>query len=106
MAAFMLLLIVVVVGSAGMAAILGWILHRIARLEKHGPGGLGQLVGENEELREQMRLLEAEVERLSEQVDFTEKLLERPRPGEARDAVGDPAGGGGVPDRAQGDPGG
>lgn len=87
MAAFMLLLIVAVAGSAGMAAILGWVLHRIARLEKHGPGELGRVVGENEELREQMRLLEVEVERLSERVDFTEKLLERPRPGQARDAA-------------------
>lgn len=79
MSAVLLLLIVAVAGSAGMVAVLGWFLQRINRLEQHGPGALQRLAAENEELQEQMRLLEVHVERLSERVDFTEKLLERPR---------------------------
>lgn len=79
MAAFMLLLIVAVTGAAGMMAVLGWLHRRIARVEEHGPGELRRLVQENQEMREQMNLLETEVERLTERVDFTEKLLERPR---------------------------
>ena len=78
--ALLLLLIVVVAGSAGMVTVLGWLHRRIARLEEHGPGKARELVAENEELREQMRLLEVQLERLEDRVDFTEKLLERPRP--------------------------
>lgn len=89
MAALVLLLIVVVAGSAGMVAVLGWLHQRIARLEEGGSGRSGgayRLTGETEDLREQVRLLEVEMERMTERLDFTEKLLERPRhPGEDPD---------------------
>lgn len=79
MLALLLLLVVVVIGSAGMVAVLGWLHQRLARLEGHGPAEAGRIAGEGNDLREQVRLLEDEVERLTERVDFTEKLLERPR---------------------------
>lgn len=79
MSVFLLLLVTAVIGSTVLMATLGWLSQRINRIEGGGSRELQRLLDENEELREQMRLLEGEVERLAERVDFTEKLLEKPR---------------------------
>lgn len=82
----LVLLIIAVVGSAGMSAVLFWIANRINRIEGRGPEEVRHLVAETEELQEQVMLLQSEVQRLTERVDFTEKLLEGPSP---EDPVGD-----------------
>ncbi|HSR41203.1 MAG TPA: hypothetical protein VLL48_03505 [Longimicrobiales bacterium] len=77
--AFLILLIVAVAGSAGMTAVVAWLIHRTSRVEGGDVYGADRLHAESEGLREQLLALEDEVERLRERVDFTERLLERPR---------------------------
>lgn len=87
----LLLVIVAVLGSAGMVAILGNLFSRVSRLEGNGRGRskeVGRGPTEYEELREQMEVLRSEMHRLEQRVDFTEKLLEGPRerPGESEES--------------------
>ena len=86
---------------SGTALILGggaWLWHRVARLERRQPGGAAEgprLRSELEEVRRELDDTREETRRLSERVDFLERLLEageRPR-GERRGLVGGRPGG-------------
>lgn len=76
----LLLLFAVVGGSAGMAGMFGWILHRLSRLESGLPDDTNRLLAENNALRDQVESLQSAMTALDERVDFTEKLLEERRP--------------------------
>lgn len=85
--AFLLVLIVAVAGSAGLVAAFAWLVQRLNRLESPGQGDVRGRLADPDDLRQQLDALEAEVHRLSERVDFTEKLLEGPRPGRPSSAA-------------------
>ena len=74
----LLLLFAAIGGSATMVAILGWLFHRLNRLESMGPERLRELHSNHETLREHLDSLQEELGLLSERLDFTEKLLEKP----------------------------
>lgn len=61
-----------------MVAILGWLFHRLSRLESMGPERLRELHSNYEAVQEQLDSMQEELGLLSERVDFTEKLLEKP----------------------------
>jgi len=75
----LLLLLVAVGGSAGMAGILGWLFHRLSRLEASGQD-LERLLSDNAALREQIEAMRSDIEQLGERVDFSERLLEKGAP--------------------------
>lgn len=91
-------LLVLLAAVGGTALIVGagvWLWSRTARLEGPGPGVSAerrQLEGGLEDVKEQLAATRDETRRLSERVDFLERLLE------GRDDVGDgdrrPGGGG------------
>jgi hypothetical protein len=63
----LLLLLVAIGGSGAMVGILGWLFHRLSRLESHA---------DFEGLREQLGSVQRELSALTERVEFTENLLE------------------------------
>ena len=69
-------ILVVMMGVVGIGSAIVWIVNRTSRLE--GPEARAR-IAENEDLRQQVEALQTEVERLRERVDFTERLLEKPR---------------------------
>jgi hypothetical protein len=78
--AFLMVLILAVIGSAGMVGVFAWIHQRISRIEGGSPVELKRLLSENATLHEQVETLRSELRGLDERVDFTEKLLERKTP--------------------------
>lgn len=78
MSFFVLLLVVVaVVGSTGMTALLTWLIlrSREGRLQGGSPNDLRLLQNEVRRLGEELDGANAELERLAERLDFTERLL-------------------------------
>ena len=75
--AILLLIIVAVLGSAGMTAVLGILFMRTrdARLMGGSPNDLRLLQNEVQRLGEELDRTTAELDRLQERMDFTEKLL-------------------------------
>jgi hypothetical protein len=79
--AILILMLLAVVGGGTMVAILGWIMSRMKQLESR-PGDrseLGIISQQMDALRDQLFVVEDEMAKLNERVDFTEKLLEAPR---------------------------
>ena len=68
-----------VIGSAAMAGIIAYLLHRIRRIEAGtaGDAGSGQLSEQVSGMREELLAVQDEMSALSERLDFTEKLLLR-----------------------------
>lgn len=85
--AALLIIFAVVMGSAAMAGVIAYLLHRIRQVEGRtlGEAGPGRILGEVHGLREDILRLEEEVASLTERVEFTDKLLLR-----GSDAGGDP----------------
>ena len=81
--AALLLILILVVGSGTMAVLLGWMWHRISKLEggREDRSELGNVYQRLDALRDQVFAAEDEMVRLNERVDFTEKLLDAPRAG-------------------------
>ena len=81
--AALLLILILVVGSGTMAVLLGWMWHRISKLEggREDRSELGNVYQRLDALRGHVFAAGAEVARLNERVDFTEKLLDAPRAG-------------------------
>jgi len=79
----LLLILILVVGSGTMAVLLGWMWHRISKLEggREDRSELGNVYQQLDALRDQVFAAEDEMARLNERVDFTEKLLDAPRAG-------------------------
>ena len=79
--AFLVLILIVLVGSGTMAAILGWMFYRIRQLEggREDRSELGNIYQQLDAVRDQVFAFEDEMARLNERVDFTEKLLDAPR---------------------------
>jgi hypothetical protein len=77
-----------VIGSAAMVGVLAYFLSRIRRLEGTPSGGPGshQLTDQVNGMAEELMSLQSEVSRLTERLDFTEKLL---MSGEKRGPAGD-----------------
>ena len=81
--AALLMILMMVVGSGTMLALLGWMWHRISKLEggREDRSELGNIYEQLDALRDQVFAYEDEMARLNERVDFAEKLLEAPRAG-------------------------
>ncbi len=81
--AFLLLILIALVGSGTMFATLAWMWHRIRQLEggREDRSELGNIYERLDAFRDQVFSVEDEMARLNERVDFTEKLLEAPRAG-------------------------
>ncbi len=91
--AFLILMLIAVVGSGTMAAILVWMWNRIRQLEggRQDRSELGNIYERMDAVRDQLFSLEDEMARLNERVDFTEKLLEAPRVEPEKDETSDTA---------------
>ena len=83
--ALLLLIVVAVLGSAGMTAVLAILFMRTRepRLPGGSPNDLRLLQNEVQRLGEELDRTTAELERLEERVDFTERLLS---PGDAEES--------------------
>mgnify|MGYP001331628162 FL=1 len=79
----LLLILILVVGSGTMAVLLGWMWHRISKLEggREDRSELGNVYQQLDALRDQVFAAEDEMARLNERVAFPEKLLDAPRVG-------------------------
>jgi hypothetical protein len=79
--AVLFLVLFVLVGSGSMVATLGLMWNRIRQIEGGRKDGseLSNISQQLETVRDQLFLVEDEMARLNERVDFTEKLLEPPR---------------------------
>jgi len=66
-----------------MVAVLGWLYHRLNRLETLGPERLGRLEADFEALQDQLGSVQETLDTVIERVDFTERLLERPETSES-----------------------
>jgi hypothetical protein len=73
-----LVVLAAVSGSAWVMGMLGWLWHRVKRLEEQGgAGGTRPLASELEQIEGRLTASGRDLERLDERVDFLEKLLER-----------------------------
>ena len=73
----LLIVFAAVIGSTAMMGILAYFLHRIRQIEAKtaGEAGSHQLVDHVDAMQEELLAVQEEVSRLSERLDFTEKLL-------------------------------
>ncbi len=80
--AFLMFMLVALGGSAILMAAFGWTFLRIRRLENHGPGqgDPHHLLERMDALKDELAGMQDEFTRITERVDFTERLLERPPP--------------------------
>lgn len=77
----LVMILILAAGSGTMLAILGWMWHRISKLEggREDRSELGNIHEQLDALRDQVFSVEDDMTKLNERVDFTEKLLEPPR---------------------------
>jgi len=77
------ILFAAVIGSAAMVGVIGYLMNRIRQLELQASGELQprRVIGSEglrDELRDELMAMQDEIERLTERVDFTERLLSAP----------------------------
>ena len=73
----LLIVFAAVIGSTAMIGIFAYFLHRIRQIEARttGEAGSHRLVDQVDAMQEELLAVQEEVSRLSERLDFTEKLL-------------------------------
>lgn len=77
---FLALIALAVGGSALMTAAFMWLaLRRPRGVESGGSEERREMAARQQEVERQVEVMQKELDRLSERVDFTEKLLEGPR---------------------------
>ena len=66
-----------VIGSAAMAGVFAYLLHRIRQIETRTPGEVGShhVADQVRGLQEDLLAVQEELSSMSERLDFTEKLL-------------------------------
>lgn len=66
-----------VIGSAAMVGIVGYLLHRLRKIEDNSVGGGGspQLLDRVNELGDDLFAMQEQISAMTERLDFTEKLL-------------------------------
>ena len=79
--AILVLIMVAVICSGSVVAIVGGLLNRIKQVEgrREDASDLAEISRQLDAVRDQIFSVEDEMTRLTERVDFTEKLLEAPR---------------------------
>ena len=81
----LLILLAAVGGSGAMVGFLGWLLHRVKRLEsvsRADNADVERVMEQVDALREQLMTVHDEMGELNERVDFAERLLTRGRAGD------------------------
>ena len=86
--AILVLIMVAVICSGSVVAIVGGLLNRIKQVEgrREDASDLAEISRQLDAVRDQIFSVEDEMTRLTERVDFTEKLLEAPRAEPDKDA--------------------
>ncbi|MCH7563514.1 MAG: hypothetical protein IH968_06795 [Gemmatimonadetes bacterium] len=73
----LLIVFAAVIGSTAMIGVFAYFFHRIRQIEARTTGEAGsyQLADQVDAMQEELLTVQEEVSRLSERLDFTEKLL-------------------------------